>query len=124
MKIAVKDGKILIKEADATQMAIMKSWNKLKWNKSLQMMVGECDLEILQRLSTIVRLPGSIDAIRQKMEDAQEAVDAERIRKEPKPLAHYPVKKSLYTHQVRAANMALLTFGMVDPEEEARAYEE
>lgn len=123
MKIAVKDGKILIKEADPTQMAIMKSWNKLKWNKSLQMMIGECDLEILQRLSTIVRLPGSIDAIRKKMEDVQEAVDTERIRKEPKPLAHYPVKKSLYAHQVRAANMALLTFGMIDPEEEAMAYE-
>ena len=71
MKIAVKDGKILIKEADATQMAIMKSWNKLKWNKSLQMMVGECDLEILQRLSTIVRLPGSIDAIRKKMKTSR-----------------------------------------------------
>lgn len=123
MKIAVKDGKILIKEADPTQMAIMKSWNKLKWNKSLQMMIGECDLEILQRLSTIVRLPGSIDAIRKKMEDVQEAVNTERIRKEPKPLAYYPVKKSLYAHQVRAANMALLTFGMIDPEEEARAYE-
>lgn len=124
MKIAVKDGKILIKEADATQMAIMKSWNKLKWNKSIQMMIGECDLEILQRLSTIVRLPASIDAIRKNMESVQEAVDTERVREKPKPLVHYPVKKSLYEHQVRAANMALLTFGMVTPEEEAQAYEE
>ena len=47
MKIAVKDGKILIKEADPTQMAIMKSWNKLNWNKSLQMMIGDPEEEAM-----------------------------------------------------------------------------
>jgi hypothetical protein len=45
------------------------------------------------------------------------AVDRERIRAEPVPLYKYPVKLPLYKHQVRGVNMALLTFGFIDPPE-------
>lgn len=105
----------MIKEADPTQMAVIKSWNKMKWNKSTQMLVGPADLETLDKLVTLVRLPPVIEKHRLKLEEVQQAVDLERTKKDPKPYVRYPVTKSLYEHQVRAANMALMEFGMIDP---------
>ena len=51
------------------------------------------------------------------MNELQEAVDEERMAEEPVPLYNYPVKYPLFKHQTRGANMALLTFGLVDPPE-------
>ena len=36
---------------------------------------------------------------------------------EPEPLYKFPVKMNLYRHQTRGANMALLTFGLIEPEQ-------
>jgi len=125
MKMAMKDGMIRIIEADVTQAAIIKSWGKMKYSRSNQMYEGPVSMELLNRLAGLVRLPPTIEAVRKNMNKVQEAVDQERVRKEPKPLVDYPVTKSLYQHQVRAANMALLTFGLVPPElEEAEREDE
>lgn len=118
MKMAMKDGMLRIIEADVTQAAIIKSWGKMKYSRVNQMYEGQVSAELLNRLATLVRLPASIEKIRQQMNTVQEAVDHERVRADPKPLYKYPVTKSLYQHQVRAANMALLTFGLVPPEKE------
>lgn len=118
MKMAMKDGMLRIIEADVTQAAIIKSWGKMKYSRVNQMYEGQVSAELLNRLATLVRLPASIEKIRQQMNTVQEAVDHERVREDPKPLYKYPVTKSLYQHQVRAANMALLTFGLVPPEKE------
>lgn len=53
----------------------------------------------------------------QRLDETQRAVDKMRVEKEPEALVKYPVQGSLYEHQVRAANMALLTFGLADPKE-------
>ena len=119
MKMAVKDGQLLIIEADPTQESVIKSWGKMKWNRQARMLVGTPDLETLTLLSKLVRLPASIEATRFHLQQVQDAVDAERSAPHPKPLVNYPVTKTLYEHQVRAANMALLTFGIA----EAEAYE-
>lgn len=125
MKMAMKDGMIRIIEADVTQAAIIKSWGKMKYSRSNQMYEGPVSMELLNRLAGLVRLPSAIEAVRKNMNKVQEAVDQERVRKDPKPLVDYPVTKSLYQHQVRAANMALLTFGLVPPElEEAKREDE
>lgn len=118
MKMAMKDGMLRIIEADVTQAAIIKSWGKMKYSRVNQMYEGQVSAELLNRLATLVRLPASIEKIRQQMNIVQEAVDHERVREDPKPLYKYPVTKPLYQHQVRAANMALLTFGLVPPEKE------
>lgn len=118
MKMAMKDGMIRIIEADVTQSAIIKSWGKMKYSRSNQMYEGAVSMELLNKLAGLVRLPPAIEAVRKNMNKVQEAVDQERVRKDPKPLVDYPVTKSLYQHQVRAANMALLTFGLVSPEKE------
>jgi hypothetical protein len=118
MKMAMKDGMIRIIEADVTQAAIIKSWGKMKYSRSNQMYEGPVSMELLNKLAGLVRLPPAIEAVRKNMNKVQEAVDQERVRKDPKPLVDYPVTKSLYQHQVRAANMALLTFGLIPPEKE------
>ena len=75
---------------------------------------GIASAELLNKLATLVHLPPSIEAERIRMNTVQEAVDQERTREHPEPLYKYPVTKNLYEHQVRAANMALMTFGFIE----------
>ena len=119
MKMALKDGQVLIKDADNMQFTIIKSWNKMKWSKAEQMLHGPADGELLNKLSGLVRLPEVIEAERQRLNRIQDAIDAERMAEEPVPIYKYPVKMSLFKHQVRGANMAMLAFGLVDPAQAA-----
>lgn len=118
MKMALKDGQILIKEADNNQFLIIKSWNKMKWSKAEQMLYGPADIELLNKLAGLVRLPGPIEQRRQKLNKVAAAVDRERMKEDPEPLYKYPVKLSLYKHQIRGANMALMVFGLIEPPRE------
>ncbi len=40
MKMAMKDGQILIREADNVQFTIIKSWGKMKWSRQTQTLSG------------------------------------------------------------------------------------
>lgn len=115
MMMAMKNGQILLKDVDNTNFTIIKSWGKMKWSRSDQMFYGLADIELLNKLAGIMRLPEPIEAERQRLNEIAQAVDAERMKKDPKPLYNYPVKFTLYKHQIRAANMALITFGLVPP---------
>lgn len=117
MKMAINEDQILIREANSNQFTIIKSWGKMKWSKKEQMLYGPKTAELLNKLSTLVRLPAPIEAERYRLNMITRAVDRERIRAEPVPLYKYPVKLPLYKHQVRGVNMALLTFGFIDPPE-------
>ncbi|MDD3251797.1 MAG: hypothetical protein PHV18_04460 [Lachnospiraceae bacterium] len=118
MKMAIKDGQILIKEADSTQFMVIKSWNKMKWSKDQQMLYGPADGELLNKLAVLVKLPQAIEARRRQLNQISTAIDQERIKDNPEPLYRYPVKYKLFTHQMRGANMALIAFGLVPPPEE------
>lgn len=91
----------------------------MKWNKRQKWWEGLVCAELLNRLAGLVPLTKPLDAERHRLNAVQEAVDAERVRptRDLKPLVKYPVKRNLYAHQMRAANMALLTFGLMDPAE-------
>ena len=115
MRMAMKEGQILIIEADNTQFTIIKSWGKMKWSKADRMFYGPAEIELLNRLAGMVRLPAPIEAERQRLNGIAQAVDAERMKEDPEPLYRFPVKFPLFKHQTRAANMALITFGMVEP---------
>lgn len=117
MKIKMKNGYIYIIEANITQTEILKSWIQLKWDKKMQCWAGAISLELLDKLSSTFQMPPSIKAEHDRLNAIQDAVDKERIKaaEDIKPLVKYPVKKKLYTHQVRAANMALMVFGLVEP---------
>ena len=120
MKMALKDGQILIKDADNMQFTIIKSWNKMKWNKAEQMLQGSAEVELLNKLAGLVRLPEQIEAERQRLNNIMDAVDRERLKEEPVPLYKYPVKYPLFKHQIRGANMALITFGLIEPPKEVQ----
>ena len=118
MRIKMDNGCIVIIEADSTQTAVLKSWGgMMKWNKKQNWWEGLVCAELLNRLSKLIPLPKPLSAARYRLNAVQEAVDAERVRptEDLKPFAKYPVKRNLYAHQMRAANMALLTFGLMDP---------
>lgn len=51
--MAMKDGKIMLIEVDNTQMAIIKSWNSMKYDRRKNMMIGDCSKELLDKLSKI-----------------------------------------------------------------------
>lgn len=124
MKMALTNGILRIIEADEIQKTIIKSWNQMRWIRGQQMYEGAASLELLNKLARIVHLPPSIEAERVRMNAVQEAVDQERTREHPEPLYKYPVTKNLYEHQVRAANMALMTFGFIEtPEKEVAVHD-
>lgn len=120
MKMALKNGQLMIKDADNMQFTIIKSWNKMKWSKAEQMLYGPADGELLNKLAGLVRLPEIIEAERQRLNGIAVAVDRERMSENPVPLYNYPVKYPLFRHQTRGANMALITFGLVDPPKEEK----
>ena len=116
MKIALQGTAMLIKDVDNVQFQIIKSWNKMRWDRGTRTLYGTADLELLDKLSSIVKLPPAIEAYRRQLHAVQDAVDRERTDEHPDPFYKYPVKMPLYAHQVRGANMALLTFGWATPE--------
>lgn len=116
MKMRLKDNVLIVVEADSVQFTIIKSWNKMRWNKKRQQLEGTADMELLDKLSSIVHLPPSIEQYRANLHRVQDAVDQERVNPDPKPVYTYPVKMPLYQHQTRAANMCLLTFGLISPD--------
>ena len=117
MEIAMKDGQILMRNLDTVQYNILRGTNKCVWNKKRQMMIGDVDLELLDTLNRIIRLPDRIKEEYIRLKAIQDAIDKERLNENPVPLVKYPVKLPLFAHQVRGANMALLEFGAVEPPE-------
>lgn len=121
MKMALQGNTLRIRDADNVQFTVIKSWNKMRWVKKLQELQGTADLELLDRLAGLVRLPPDVDRRRQELRAVQDAVDRERVADHPNPLFKFPVKMPLYAHQTRGANMALITFGWVPPDGTAKA---
>lgn len=115
MKMALKDGQILIKEADNVQFQIIKSWGKMKWSRATQTLSGVADIELLNKLANLVNLPERIEAERQRLNRIMAAVDKERMNENPVPMIEPPIKVSPFKHQIRGYNMALMVLGFVEP---------
>lgn len=115
MKMAMRNGEILIKEADNVQFQVIKSWGKMKWSRQTQTLSGPADIELLNKLAGLVMLPESIETEREKLNRIMEAVDRERMKEDPAPLIDPPIKVKPFKHQIRGYNMALMTLGMVEP---------
>lgn len=115
MKMAVKDGMIYIIEFTDYEFAAMRSWNSLRYVKGKCMMQGPVSLELLDRLAGLTTLPPRTAAVRDQLRRTQDAVDRLRTAKHVPDLVDFPVKGSLYEHQKRAAEMALVEFGLIDP---------
>jgi len=116
MKMALQGTNLILIEVDTAQFAIIKSWNKMRWDKATKQLRGVADLELLDKLAGISGLTPSVAARRRELRQVLDAVDRERVNPHPRPFYKYPVKLPLYAHQVRGANMALLEFGWAPPE--------
>ena len=117
MEIAMKDGELLMRDMDNVQYQLIRNTGKCKWDKQKKMLIGPADLELLEHLHRIIRLPQNIAAEYQRQKAVQVAIDAERMNEDPVPFVEYPVKIPLFKHQIRGCNLALLTFGVVEPGE-------
>lgn len=118
MRMKMQEGILYLAADNASEAAALKSWNQVKWDKRYRCWTALVSLELLDKLSVLQKspLPEVIEAERTRLRAVQKAVDEERMRPEDKvkPLYPYPVKKPLYTHQIRAANMCLFTFGLIE----------
>ena len=119
MLMKMENGTLYIKALDQVQLSVIRSWGTFRWIKSAQMMQGPANRDSLNRLAHMVRLPPLIEEERKHLNAVQAAVDRERTKPEAEVKCYVepPVKKALYIHQQRAFNMALLTFGMIQPED-------
>lgn len=111
------DGGYIFVKADREEEASIKTWRMMSKDKKNGWWYARTSIQLLEK---IYDTWGLIPAAKKEMErlrGIQAAVDRERIRpaEELKPMAEYPVKPKLYAHQVRAANMALMVFGMAKP---------
>lgn len=116
MLIKMVNGQIYMKDLDEVQASVIRSWPGFRSIRAAGLTQGPANLDALDRLAKMVRLPAYIEEERQRLTAVQAAVDRERTAETPEPLFRYPVTKKLYAHQVRASNMALLVFGLVPPE--------
>ena len=117
MKMKLDGGDLIVADVDSSQYAIIKSFNLMRWNRQRQWLEGPATMELLDKFSRMVKLPESIEAERLKMHRLQNAVDGERMKETPTDLYDYPIKGKLFEHQKRAANMCLMSFGLISPEE-------
>lgn len=113
MKIAFHEGKIYIKGLTNAQFNVIAGWGLMEWNKKERVLHAPAGRELLNHLAEFFPLPDQIEKERCRLNDIASAVDEERVKQNPEPLYDYPVKFSLYQHQIRAANMCLLTFGLI-----------
>ena len=114
MMMKVDGGYIFVK-ASREEEAVIKTWKMMSKDKQKGWWYGRISLQLLDKL---YHNGGLIPAAKKEMERLayiQEAVDRERVNPEPAPFYKYPVKMPLYAHQVRGANMAMLTFGWMAP---------
>lgn len=114
MKAAISDGMIYIWQTTPIEYKIIREWNGMRWNRQKQALVGPASLENLNNMTSFGKLPEAIEAERQRLQKTSDAVEYERSTDVPVPMIDYPVKAKLFMHQIRACNMALLTFGF-DP---------
>lgn len=101
---------LIIKDITSEQFAVIKSWNKMVWKKATKTLEAPCEIELLDKLSTLVKLPPRISAYKDELMKVQTAVDDMRIKENVTPIVQPQVKANLFQHQVRGYNMALINF--------------
>lgn len=103
--------------AKSDQEATIRAWRMMKKDKEKGYWYAPISKELLLNLQNRWGLIPPAKKLLEEMQEIQDAVDAERVKpdKDVSPMCRFPVKAKLYTHQIRAANMALMTFGAIPP---------
>lgn len=108
-----KDRRIYLKGIAPNETDLYKQMG-FSYNRSLKVFEALPSLGTITELSKCIRLPDALVTLKNELEKVQGAVN--HVRKESKsiPLIKPPVRANLYDHQVKALNMALLHFGVVE----------
>ena len=113
MKLAIANGNVYIQNTKE-EYPIVKSLPNAKFDKKIKAWVVPATLDILNRLQRFIKLTPKIETERQRLQKKQNKIDAERLNENPVPLAKYPVEVSLFKHQLRGANMALIAMELLE----------
>lgn len=75
-------------------------------------MVGPLTIENLEKIQNFSRgqMPESFCRELRRLRAKKDRLDNERLREDVVPIYDYPVKVKLFKHQLRGANMAMITF--------------
>lgn len=111
MKLSIQDSDLVAAQLTSVQYVTIRGWNMMRWDRSAQAMRGKLCRELLEHFRNFGGLPAEIENVFQSLCRKEQELADERNTSDPKPLIAYPVKVNLFTHQIRGANMALLTFG-------------
>ena len=106
MKVAIKDGRIILAQIEQARMDKLKKTGMLRWNKAARTYSAPVTLDLLDVLAQIFPLPDTVEAERRRLAGIARQLDAQRAASEPVPLTSYPVRAKLFRHPVRAANLA------------------
>lgn len=117
MKVAMKNGRIVLAQIEQARMDKLKKTGLLRWNRRERTYSAPVSLDLLNTLAGIFRLPDFVEKERQRLDDIRLQIEAQRTTEKPEPICYYPVKATLFSHQIRAANMAMLAFGVMAPKE-------
>ncbi len=112
----IENGMMFVKTDSKEQDAIIKTWRLMKKDTKRGYWYGLVSKQLLLNLQQNGGLIAPAKKLLNKMQAVQDAVDAERVKPDEDviPMCRFPVKANLYKHQIRAANMALITFGAVE----------
>jgi len=117
LKMLLDKGQVTLIEVPPSRAAQLKKGGRMQWDRNRQAFTASASLGLLEYLAGMFTLPGPYMQVLERMRRSRAAAEEEQARETPVALVHYPVKRTLYAHQVRAANMALLDFGIVEPGE-------
>lgn len=115
MKIAKINNELVCAET-GTYYEDLRRTGRFRYHRPDKTMRAPWGLISLNALSDIIKLPPKMEEERIRLFRIDIAIHHEKDRKEAKPLYNYPVKASLMEHQIKGANMALLQFGVLQPE--------
>ena len=113
----IEDNFIFLADVNSMQHSVIRSWGMMRWDRTNQWYWAQITLDLLNRIGKLVPLPASVEETRKQLYNLQASIDRQRMDEDPEPLYDYPVKIPLFKHQMRGANMALLAFGLIEPEE-------
>jgi len=111
LRIEIIDGYVWISNVSNIQYNIIREWNMTRWIRQEQALRGDVTLELLDNLAELTKLPPGVEKVRARLHNRYAAIEAERAASEPTPMYDYPVKRKLFKHQIRGANMAMIAFG-------------
>lgn len=104
-----KDRRIYLKGIAPNETDLYKQMG-FSYNRLLKVFEAMPSIGTISELEKRIKLPTRLLELKNKLEKIQGEVDRVRLSDKPIPLIKPPVRANLYSHQIKALNMALTIF--------------